>query len=114
MQSILEKRRLVRKDNPSPWDLLEGFGMQHPTLLDIISDNNQIQTYSKIQAGKYFCDHNDSRILLNFIGYNKNTATCDHLSLEIGKPFFFYDVKDCYAFKLYIKDGQLIKEKITK
>ena len=103
----IKKNKLLRKEEPTPEDILEGISMQSPTLLKLISDNNSIQYYTKLGRGVYSCRYNGHRIVLTLNNYNADSATCE--SLLISKKD--YSTNMLKETSVYMKDGELRIEK---
>jgi hypothetical protein len=104
---IVRKKKLLREEELTPWDILEGVSMQNPTLLNIISDNNNIQNYTKLEKGVYSSRYNGYRVVLTLNKYNADKATCE--SLIIGKKD--YHTGEYKEASVYLENNELKIEK---
>jgi hypothetical protein len=104
---ILRKKKMLSEKELSPEDILEAVSMQNPTLLNLISDNNNIQHYKMLEKGLYVCHHNGCRTVLTLNKYNANKITYE--SLTISKKD--YHTNESAETLAYLENGEIMIEK---
>ena len=104
---MLRKKKMLSEKELTPEDILEAVSMQHPTLLNLISDNNKIQHYKMLEKGLYVCHHNGCRTVLTLNNYNANNISYGSLTI-IKKN---YHTNECTETLAYLENNELKIEK---
>jgi hypothetical protein len=104
---VLRKKKMLSEKELTPEDILEAVSMQHPTLLNLISDNNNIQYYKQLEKGIYSCHYNGCRIVLRLNRYNANKIACESLTIS-KKDYHTNEYAETLA---YLENGELKIEK---
>jgi hypothetical protein len=104
----IRKKKLIRKFNPTPYELLEGYGMRNVQLLTMISGNGNIPNYFRTGEANYFCEVRNYTIFLHFNGFDDKNFTSNSLVVEMKEPF-----KEPSVCEATIENGEL-KRRIVK
>ena len=100
---ILRKKKMLSEKELAPEDILEAVSMQNPNLLNLISDNSNIQYYKQLEKGVYSCHYNGCRIVLRLNKYNANKIAYE--SLTISKKN--YHTNECTETLAYLENGEI-------